>query len=95
MEVQSEIHGSIWNAFMRHVLCVALKLEDKFLERYFTNDMLAAKSLAEANASQVQEVKCDFCHGPNANGMCSPEAEEVNYARGYQKNNPYSNTYNP
>ncbi|CAJ2642480.1 unnamed protein product [Trifolium pratense] len=59
------------------------------------NKKLAAKSLAEANASQVQEVKCDFCHGPHANGMCSPEAGEVNYAGGYQKNNPYSNTYNP
>ncbi|XP_045830999.1 uncharacterized protein LOC123922316 [Trifolium pratense] len=59
------------------------------------NKKLAAKSLAEVNASQVQEVKCDFCHGPHANGMCSPEAGGVNYAGGYQKNNPYSNTYNP
>ncbi|CAJ2662794.1 unnamed protein product [Trifolium pratense] len=61
------------------------------------NKKLAAKTLAEANVSQVQEVRCDFCHGPHANGMCSLEAEseEANYAGGYQKNNPYSNTYNP
>ncbi|MCI51835.1 hypothetical protein A2U01_0073079, partial [Trifolium medium] len=61
------------------------------------NKKLAAKSLAEANVSKVQEVRCDVYHGPHANGMCSPkaEAEEANYAGGYQKNNPYSNTYNP
>ncbi|MCI54383.1 hypothetical protein A2U01_0075633, partial [Trifolium medium] len=57
------------------------------------NKKLAAKTLAEANVSHVQKVRCDFCHGPHANGMCSPEAEaeEANYAGGYQKNNPYSN----
>ncbi|KAK2410681.1 hypothetical protein QL285_046032 [Trifolium repens] len=61
------------------------------------NKQLAAKSISEANVSQVQDVRCDFCQGPHANGMCSAEAnsEEANYASGYQKNNPFSSTYNP
>ncbi|KAK2436917.1 hypothetical protein QL285_021877 [Trifolium repens] len=61
------------------------------------NKQLAAKSISEPNVSQVQDVRCDFCQGPHANGMCSAEAnaEEANYADGYQKNNPFSGTYNP
>ncbi|KAK2370199.1 hypothetical protein QL285_083268 [Trifolium repens] len=61
------------------------------------NKQLAAKSISEANVSQVQDVRCDFCQGPHANGMCSAEAnaDEANYAGGYQKNNPFSGTYNP
>jgi hypothetical protein len=61
------------------------------------NKQLAAKSLAEANASRVQDVRCDFCQGPHANGMCSAEADvqEANYAGGFQKNDPFSGTYNP
>jgi hypothetical protein len=61
------------------------------------NKQLAAKSISEANVSQVQDVKCDFCQGPHANGRCSAEADtkEANYAGGYQKNNPFSGTYNP
>jgi len=53
----------------------------------------------QAQQAQVQQVqqRCDFCQGDHANGEYSLEGtiEEANYMGNYQKNNPYSNTYNP
>lgn len=46
--------------------------------------------------SQIQTLKYDFYGEVHANGNCKIEFEsaEVHYAN-FQKNNPYSNTYNP
>jgi len=43
------------------------------------------------------QQRCDFCQGDHANGECSLEgtSEEAKYMANFQKNNPYSNTYNP
>ena len=53
----------------------------------------------QAQHAQVQQVqqRCDFCQGDHPNGECTLEgsSEEANYMGNYQKNNPYSNTYNP
>lgn len=53
-------------------------------------------NLNQANVSQTQFLKYDLCGGGHANGMCVPKgiSEEVRFAN-FQKNNPYSNTYNP
>lgn len=47
------------------------------------------------NVSQIQTLKCDFCGEAHANGNYIKEVRcaEVQYAS-FQKNNPYSNTYN-
>lgn len=59
------------------------------------NKNLAESSLGRANISQVQALRCDLYGGEHANGMRSleGESEEVKFAN-FQKNNPYSNTYN-
>lgn len=60
------------------------------------NKRLTESSLSQDNMSRVQALKCDFCGEGRANGMCylgrsSAKAQFVNF----QKNNLYSNTYNP
>lgn len=46
--------------------------------------------------SQIQTLKFDFCGEGhvNANFTIEVKSVEVQYAN-FQKNNPYSNTYNP
>lgn len=59
------------------------------------NRKLAESSSGRANVSQVQVLRCDFYGGEHANERCSLEGTsvEVQFA-GFQKKNPYSNTYN-
>jgi len=54
-------------------------------------------SVSQGQAQQATSLRCDFCGEGHANGECVPEgvSEEANYMGNYQKNNPYSNTYNP
>ena len=60
------------------------------------NKKLVESSLDKANVRQIQAFRCEFYEGEHANGRCSLEGscEEVQFAN-FQKNNPYSNTYNP
>lgn len=60
------------------------------------NKNIDERSLSKANVIQIQALRCDFCGGEHAIGMCSLEgqSEEVQFVN-FQKNNPYSNTYNP
>lgn len=60
------------------------------------NKNLAESSLSKANVSQVQALRCDLCGYGYANGRFSLEgsSEEAQFSN-FQKNNPYSNTYNP
>lgn len=46
--------------------------------------------------SRIQILCCDFCGGEHVNGNCTIKFEglEVQYPN-FQKNNTYSNTYNP
>lgn len=57
---------------------------------------LVASQLAQANASQIQVLCCDFYGGEHVNGNCTIEVKstEVQYTN-FHKHNPYSNTYNP
>lgn len=59
------------------------------------NKQLAKWCLNKANVSQMQSLKCDFCGGGHENRRSSLEgvSEESQFAN-FQKNNPYSNTYN-
>lgn len=60
------------------------------------NKNLVERSFGKANVIQVQAIRCNFCGREHANGMCSLVGlnEEVQFAN-FQKNNTYSNTYNP
>lgn len=60
------------------------------------NKKLAESNLGRASVSQVQLLRCDFYGRKHENGRCSLEEtdEEVEFAN-FQKNNVYSNTYNP
>lgn len=60
------------------------------------NKQLVEGFLNKANVSHVQLLKCDFCGGVHENGRCSLEgvSEKTQFSN-FQKNNPYSNTYNP
>lgn len=59
------------------------------------NKKLSESSLVKANMSQVQAFRCDLYGGEHTNERCSLEgtSEEVQFAN-FQKNKPYSNTYN-
>ncbi|XP_050909769.1 uncharacterized protein LOC127123611 [Lathyrus oleraceus] len=59
------------------------------------NKKLAESSLGKANVSQVQTLRCEFYGEEHVNRMCSLEwsSEEVQFAN-FQKNSPYSYTYN-
>ena len=59
------------------------------------NKKLSESILSQANASQVQALKCDFYGEGHTNGMFHLEgsSEEAQFAN-FQKNNLYSNTYN-
>lgn len=59
------------------------------------NKHLTEGNLNKSNVSQVQALKYEFCVGGHENRRCSLErvSEEAQFAN-FQKNNPYSNTYN-
>lgn len=60
------------------------------------NKKLVEGILSKANVIQVQARRCDFYGEGHENERCSLEgsSEEAQFAN-FQKNNPYSNTYNP
>lgn len=46
--------------------------------------------------SHVQALRCNFCGGGYENYRCSSEgSNEEAKVSNFQRNNPYSNTYNP
>lgn len=60
------------------------------------NKNLVESSLNQANVSKMQALKCDLCEEGHANEMWSLEgSSEVAQFSNSEKNNSYSNTYNP
>jgi len=56
-------------------------------------------SIRQVQVQQIQQaqvLRCKFCGEGQANGECVPKGvcEEATFMRNYQKENPYSNTYN-
>lgn len=60
------------------------------------NKKLVEISLGKTNVSHVQTLRCDMCGREHENIRFSLEGsnEEVQFSD-FQKNNPYSNPYNP
>lgn len=58
--------------------------------------MMVASQFTQANVSQIQTLKFDFCRGEHLNENYVPniESAEVKYAN-FQRNNLYSKTYKP
>lgn len=58
---------------------------------------LNASYLVQAKSQQVEVLRCELYGVGHNNAECvfEEEFEQVNYIGNYQKENPFSNTYNP
>lgn len=84
--LQNEYHSSDRTLKQNGVLTVYLNTSLLSHMKVLYIQLVASK-LSQTNVIQVQTLKCDFCV-PNV------DSAKVQYEK-FQKNNPYSSTYNP